>query len=370
MSDLRTELGAVLQAVEPGPPPVEATMRRGRRLRSRRRLAALTGSLAVAVLAAAGYPVLAHLGSAAPAPGPAVITETPGSSAGVVATGTIGDEHWQLSVSGPANQGLCYTGTVGRESLGTVCDLMPRPATAPVSWHVLSNGSYQGMITGVAKDVTYVVLTTKDNQELKLIPVTAGAPGDRFVGFIAPQDLDVTSATAYLSNGQLAPISQFIPPGWTRPGTDSPPEANADLSPAAAGGKSWIVNAQEGPFGTCIGAGHGNHPTSIACTTTAPMTALVAIGVAQAADGSRAIVYGSAPPLATSLRVTLTNGQSFTVEVKTVGTENLWAFSLGQGQGVKSWMALSADGNVAGVSPPPGAVSHSLVLPRLLREGR
>jgi hypothetical protein len=376
MSDLRAELDAVLRAVEPGPPPVEATMRRGRRLRSRRRLTALSGSLAVAVLAVAGYPVLGHLGSAAPGPaGPTGITATPGSSAGVVATGTIGGEHWRLSVAGSAARGLCFSGTVGRGSLGTACDLMAQPAGTPSSWHALDNGSYQGVITGVAPDVAYVVVTERDPQgltELKLTPVSAGQAGDRFIGLVGPKDLDITSATVYLTNGQTAAMAQLTAPGWTRPGGDSPPVAGATLGQVNTDGQTWIVNAQEGSYGTCIGLGSTDGPgRALSCTPEAPMTALAAVGVFEPSADSPPIVYGSAPPAATSLRVTLTDGKSFDVQVRTVGTENLWAFGLGQGQSVTSWTAFSASGMVLGtgrLSPAP--VSHSLVLPRLLREGR
>jgi hypothetical protein len=357
MSDLRTELDAALRAVEPGPPPVEAAMHRGRRLRSRRRLTALAGAVAAVALVAAGYQVLPHsvaLKATVPAASqPAEITVAPGSTAGVVATGTVDGTHWQLSAGRPTARGQCFTGTVGTGSLGTTCDLMPRPATTPASMHVLSNGSYTAMITGVAADVTYVVLTTADRKELRLVPVTVGASGDRFIGLVSPHDFNVTSGTAYLADGKHVPVTQFSPPGWTRAGWSSPPVGNASLGPIMADGQQWIVSAEEGAWGTCVGTGYTNNPSVLSCTTVAPLTALAAVGVANVPAGSPTLVYGSAPPAATSITVTLTNGHSLHVYVHIVGNENLWAFALSPGQSVKSWTAFSAAGKPLGTGSLP-----------------
>jgi hypothetical protein len=352
MSDLRTELDAVLRAVEPGPPPVEAAMRRGRRLRSRRRLTALAGAVAAVALVAAGYQVLPHsvaLKATVPAASqPAGITVVPGSTAGVVATGTVNGTHWQLSVSRPTARGQCFTGTVGTGSLGSACDLMPRSATTPASLQVLSNDSYTAMIIGVAPDVRYVVLTTADRKELRLVPVTVGASGDRFIGLVLPHDFNVTSGPAYLTDGKHVAVAPNTPPGWTRPGENSPPAGNASLGLIMADGQQWLVSAEEGPWGTCVGTGYTDYPSVLSCTTVAPLTALAAVGVANVPAGSPTIVYGSAPPAATSLTVRLTNGHSLHVHVHIVGTEKLWAFALGKGQAVRSWTAYNASGKPLG----------------------
>jgi hypothetical protein len=357
MSDLRTELDEVLQAIEPGLPPVEAAMRRGRRLRSRRRLTALAGAVAAVALVAAGYQALPRsvaLKATVPAASPpAEITVAPGSTPGVVATGTIYGTHWQLSVSDPRAHGQCFTGTVGTGSLGSACDLLPRSATTPASLHVLSNGSYTAMITGVAPDVTYVVLTTADRKELRLVPVTVGASGDRFIGIVSPHDFNFTSATAYLKDGKHVGLAQNAPPGWTRPGGNSPRAGNASLGPIMADGQQWLVSAEEGPWGTCVGTGYTDIPSVLSCTTVAPLTALAAVGVANVPAGSPTLVYGSAPPAATSLTVTLTNGHSLHVYVHIVGTGNLWAFALATGQSVRSWTAFSAAGKPLGTGRLP-----------------
>ena len=257
-------------------------MHRGRRLRSRRRLTALAGAVAAVALVAAGYQVLPHsvaLKATVPAASqPAGITVVPGSTAGVVATGTVDGTHWQLSVSRLTARGQCFTGTVGTGSLGSACDLMPRSATTPASLQVLSNDSYTAMIIGVAPDVRYVVLTTADRKELRLVPVTVGASGDRFIGLVLPHDFNVTSG-AYLTDGKHVAVAPNTPPGWTRPGENSPPVGNASLGPIMADGQQWLVSAEEGP-GTCVGTGYSDYPSVLSCTTVAPLTALAAVGVA------------------------------------------------------------------------------------------
>jgi hypothetical protein len=255
-----------------------------------------------------------------------------------------------LSVTGTPAQGQCFSGTVGTSSLGSACDLTGHPAAVPASWHFLSNGPYQGLMSGVAPDVAYVVLTLSDGHHLKLTPATAGG-GGRFVGIVVPQGSDVTTETAYLANGREMPVEQSTPPGWTRPSPAALSVATADLGPVRDAWQGWTSSAQEGPWGTCFATGDGEFG-AMSCTTAAPLTTLTAIGAAQAWDGSPAIVYGSAPPATASLTVTLAGGHSLHVPVQKVGEEHLWAFSLGNGQVIKSWTAFSASGKQLGTGRP------------------
>jgi hypothetical protein len=352
MSDLRAELDAVLQDTEPGSPPVDAVMRRGRRLKSRRRLSALSAALVVGVLVAAGYatqkaPPKAPAHTVSP---PAGITVTPGlwSDGGVIATGTTDGEPWQVTVTDPASR-QCFSGTVGSASLGFICDVAYPANGVPLAWQLLSDGSHQALITGVAPDVRYVVLTVA-GQQLKLIPVIAD-DGQRYVGLVGPADLTITTGYAYLADGQRQAITQFSPPGWTRADADSPPIGAAALGPVEADGQGWTASAEEGSWGTCIAT--GDMLGLVSCTTAAPLTTLAALGVAYASDGSPAVVYGSAPPDAASLKVTLTDGGILHVPVTTVGNENLWAFAIAGGQVVMSWKAYSSAGKLLGTGGLP-----------------
>jgi hypothetical protein len=327
-------------------------MRRGRRLKSRRRLSALGAALALGVLVAAGY-LTQKAAPKAPAQTvsrPAGVTVTPGlwSDGGVIAMGTTDGEPWQLSVTDPASR-QCFSGTVGSVSLGFICDVASPANGAPLAWQLLSDGSNQALITGVAPDVRYVVLTVS-GQQLKLIPVTAG-DGQRYVGIVGPQDLSITTGYAYLADGQREAIAQFSPPGWTRPGTDSLPIGASALGPVEADGQGWTASAEEGSWGTCFAT--GVMLSLVSCTTAAPLTTLTALGVAYASDGSPAVVYGSAPPHTVALKVTLTDGHTLDVPVTTVGNENLWAFAIGGGQVVMSWTAYNSAGKLLGTGGLP-----------------
>jgi hypothetical protein len=363
MTGLRAELNEALQAIEPTAPPVEAVIRRGRRLRFRRRLTAL-GAAAVAALVAlgvAGYPALtqksAPNASAPPGPRQAGVTVTTpfGSPEGVIATGTVGSQPWLLSVSDSRATGECFTGTVGNGSLGSVCDLAPRLASEPASWHLLSDGSNEALITGVPSDIMYVVVSTSGRQQFMLPAVTVDGRGDRYVGLVVPRGLNVTTGTAYLATGQRVASVRFSPPSMAEPGTsmNSPSLAKAGFRPGeGGGGHGWTATAEQAPWGTCVAASEGAN-RAVSCTTAAPLITLTALGVASTATGLPAIVYGSAQPGAASLTVTLTDGSSQKVPVVAVGSEHLWAFALDKGQAVKNWTAYSAANQPLGTGGPP-----------------
>jgi hypothetical protein len=64
--NLHEQLDDVFEAISPAPAPIEATMKRGTRIRWRRRVVAVTGVAAV-VAAAIGVPLTVHW-QASPAP--------------------------------------------------------------------------------------------------------------------------------------------------------------------------------------------------------------------------------------------------------------------------------------------------------------
>jgi hypothetical protein len=282
------------------------------------------------------------------------VTTPFGSPGGVIATGTVGSQAWQLSVSDSRATGECFTGTVGSGSLGSVCDLAPRPASEPASWHLLSNGSNDALITGVPSAVMYILVSSSSGQQFVLPAVTVDSRGDRYVGLVVPHGLQVTGGTAYLASGQRVASVRFSPPSVADPGTsiNSPSLAMAGFGPGEGGPGGWTATAEQAPWGTCVAAGDGANRV-VSCTTAAPLITLTALGVASVANGSPAIVYGSAQPGAASLTVTLTNGSSQQVPVVAVGSENLWAFALENGQAVRNWTAYDAHGQPLGAGSLP-----------------
>ncbi len=229
MSDLRADLDTALRTIVPGEVPVEAAMRQGRRLQTRRRLAAIAGVAAVAVFAAVGYPALSRTG-AAPRPAPPVqhqrivVTNEPpgmGSPPGLIALGKVGSSSWEVSVDKPDGQHgksalpQCYNVSLSRpggavaggpssSGLGeSSCGLTYAASQEPVTFTGstgFGNGSTALAIGTVAPDVTYIMVTLAGGQQLKLIPVPAY--GVRLVAYVVPLSDGVVKAVAYLGNGQ------------------------------------------------------------------------------------------------------------------------------------------------------------------------
>jgi len=217
MSDLRETLDRALRTADPGEPPVDQAMRRGKGIRLRRRLTAVAGLVVVVAAALTGYRSLS--GSQAlpsPANDPSFVTVTPpgpGSSPGLVASGTIGKQFWHIfvekpTISGAVDGDLCFyglgsaftstpTGTRAAAGSGSpVCG----PATAGADgWFPILGARTLGWADELAPNVAYVDLKLKDGQDLRLIP--AECYGLRLVAFNVLQGTGVASATAYMNEG-------------------------------------------------------------------------------------------------------------------------------------------------------------------------
>jgi hypothetical protein len=115
--DLHEQLEAAFEAITPRPAPVDGAVRRGRAIRVRRRVAVAAGAAAVVAIGVFAVPSLLHK-TASPAPvSPAkpytVTVQAPGprSAPGLIASGTIDSQRWQLTAAkrgagapGPAQQ--------------------------------------------------------------------------------------------------------------------------------------------------------------------------------------------------------------------------------------------------------------------------
>jgi hypothetical protein len=242
MSDLREDLDAALRTVEPGQAPVDAVIRRGRRIRAGRRVAAIAAATLVALAVAVGYPLASRLG-AGPAAQPAdrqpvLVTDmppSPGAPAGMIAVGQVGSTAWQVSVDKPDGHGKsglprCFdialdpgvasrngwfastpiSGSVLANGGSTNCDLQYPGQQAPAALEGSRGNSFYVMAGGVAANVQYIVIRLADGQVLKAIP--HAAYGGRFVAYAAPITDRVVSATAYTEEGQLNSAVPFAPP--------------------------------------------------------------------------------------------------------------------------------------------------------------
>jgi hypothetical protein len=354
VNDLHSELDAALRTITCREAPVEAAMRRGRQIRTRRRIAAVAGVAAVAVFAAVGYPALTRP-AAGPAPTPVqhqpvIVTDIPpglGSpDNGLIALGTIGSARWQVSVKDSGSLGQCIDSRVGTDHLTGGCyqsGMLDYPSDgSPLILQGSNGGSYTVSLGVVAANVTYILLTLTDGQQLKLIPVTSH--GHRYVAFVIPTQLRAVRATAYLGNGQELISVAFTHAGfgvpafvrWTPPGQPEPRTTTALIGSGTVDGHRWSATAYIGPWGTCVEAG-----ASGSCEGSTRMAGTQTIANL---GGAAQVVVGSAAAGVAEVQVTLTDGTSSVVPVTAGGDERLWAFALGKGQHLKRWTAYDATG--------------------------
>jgi hypothetical protein len=359
MSELRESLDQAMRTVTVGEPPVDAAMRRGRAIRHRRRVTVLASALAVAAASGVAYPAVTHLRSA-PAPATThrvVITDIPpgpGSAAGLVASGMIGDKSWRVIVDKPRQLGgagiqQCFSaqGTAFGASQGSAQNCGPQlaPSADPVQFTGSGDGGNEAQVGAVAADVTYLVVTLDDGQQLKLIPVRLY--GTRLVAFAAPMGAGVASAVAYRNDGQYRIAIPASLPGdlpvfgaWLAPGQHGQARATGRVAAGTVDGQAWSVTAYIGPWGVCFTTAPGVAGCDEAI---APLTTTGVLG--SQGSGPPQVVYGTAASAVSYLMVTLTSGQAFRVPVAVVGGQKLFAFALGKGQTLKKWTAYDAAGH-------------------------
>jgi hypothetical protein len=353
----------------------------------------LAGALAVAAVAA-GYPALTG-SAAAPAPatgpGPAPspgqggmavsaypapgATQAPGglaSKTGEIAAGTVGDMKWTVSIvpPGPKNPvpaDSCYviSVNVGSAITGSCHDILAPishglGASQPAAFMALSDNANATVVGEASADVTYLIVTFTDGRQLKLIPVTAS--GHRYVAWMAPLSMTVASVTAHLGgpysdSGQTATAIPFQHPGWLpafglwqQEGDTAPPRGTQVIMVGQVNGHASKVTAYEGPWGTCFVT---SQPSGW-CVPVAKLAATTLIDFAGANPAG--LGFGAAAPGVASVRITFSNGKTFTAHPVGVGNEDLFAFPLSKGVTAVSWTAYDAAGHQVGSGPAgPGA---------------
>lgn len=399
MNELHEDLDRALRTMTFSEAPIELAKRRGRRVRARRRAALLAGALVVAAVAA-GYPALARVSAAPPAPAagrgtpaphksPAshdpVLIEGPSGTTraasgltdkdGGVAWGTIGKEKWGVTVRGPGAANpvpadSCYNVGTSAGTLGSSCnDLTVQLASDftrngdPAAFTGLSEGTTEVTIGVAAPDVTFFVVTFTDGQRLKLIPVTTG--GHRYITWVAPVSMAVASVVAHLGgpysdSGLTAVAVPFDQPGrfpifglWQQAGQAAPPR-DALIIGGTTGGHHWQSTAFEGPWGTCF-------LTSSGTTVCVPVKRLTTTAIIGGWGGdSPGPAFGSAAPGVALVRVTLSNGKTASVKPVGVGNEDVFAFATGKGVSPVSWTAYDKSGHqVAAGSAKTGLVVNA-----------
>jgi hypothetical protein len=355
--ELRARLGALLAQAEPGPAPVEVTMRHGRARRTRRR-ALVAGSLAVIAAVAVATPPLLRRHAAAPQPaaGETVTVQPPGRGAapGVIATGTVNGRPWTAVLNGTAADPSASF-RPDFPILGGV--VMGQELTGPTTAALASigNGRSTGYVGPVAAPVRYLLVTLSDHQVLSLRPVPWR--GHRYVAFMVPDKLALLTAVSYGRHGEISYTIPFNSAGaasfvtWLRPGQAGQARASVRFGPDTAGGKPAGPDASghAGPWGLCIvtRSPTGSGADCVATGDRARQTSLVSPFISGGGDTN----IGFARTDVAYLRLSRSDGAVLTAPVARIAGYGLFAFPLAGSQRISHWAAYGADGTRLGSGP-------------------
>jgi hypothetical protein len=356
---LRERLDGVLEAITPSPAPVAATLRRGRTIRTRRRIGVAAG-LAAAVGIALAAPSLAHQVARQQPVTPVehrwvvtVYPPGPHSSPGEIAWGTIDRKRWEIvmtSASGP--QGQCME--IGQSLASALCGAQPMTASAdpssPVSMESTDDNGVTYQAGVVQPDIARMVITLADGTKLTLRPYTLY--GQRWVAFAVPTKLAIANATIYSRQSELA---YAIPYGdefvtWLRPGERGLPRATYVIGSGVVNGVAWSVILHAGPWGYCFSTG--------TCAPPLPRTATNGYFIGSTSGGGWTIV-GEASPSVAYVAGTLSDGSTVRVRAVDVGGPKLWAWPMPRGLYLRRVVFYSASGHQiavqSGAKYPPRA---------------
>jgi hypothetical protein len=344
VSDLRENLDQMLRTVDPGPAPVDAVVRRGKRIRTRRRL--ITGACAVAVVAfaVAGYPALTHE-QAAPAPTPVThrpsvtdIPPGPGAPKNLLASGMINGTPWKVVSEQQAKQQCFVAYDPGWRGVGAVgdCERGAPGAARPVAFQGFEVGGRDAVTIGTVRaDVQYVLITLADGTQLKLIPVAVH--GRRYVAFPSAGAVPVASATVYVtSGGQGGTAIPFNAPdgvpmfaAWLQPGQHQESQLRQVVAADSSPGQPWSLTAYAGPWGICLVESGATGAVTVSATTCLDAAPRVTEILGSFGGGLPQVFYGSATAVVSQLQITLSDGSVIQVVPVQVGDAKLFAFACG-----------------------------------------
>ena len=361
--DLHGQLEAAFEAITPRPAPVDGAVRRGRAIRVRRHMAVAAGAAAVVAIGVFAVPSLLQR-PAAPAPAAPVGRYTvtvqapaPRSAPGLIASGTIDGQRWQLTAGGKFGGGGNLSGqnfTTSGPAFGGDAGSQPGAALAvdsadPVSFSdlALTSGPVQVQYGAVRADVTYVAVRLDNGTVLVLHPVAVS--GVRAVAFAVPVGARVAGATAYSRHGEIAAAIPFNAPNgvaafgvWLTPGQHGLARASGRIGSGTVNGRAWSVTAYLGPWGICIQA----PATGITSAFCVPATSDLDSGATSMNGDGLTVAAGHAPPSTAWVIVNQPYGTTTKVWPVTVGGQKLFAVQVQTGPNPLSWTAYDNSGHV------------------------
>jgi hypothetical protein len=263
---LQARLAPALEDLVPGPAPLAAIIRDGRRVRVRRRISLTTGLAAAAVLVIAGSLTLPSLLSRTAVVPPLTthyhVTVTPPgpkSPNGLIAAGTVNGVPWSVRAERESHGAYLFTGLniYASTSIGNLPGRYARGDPLDGILGSLSQSAYQ--VEAVRADVVLVHVTLTDGQVLRLLPIAAtGARNASLIAFAVPDYRDVVRIEAFGKHGEIGYTvpwtghSWLYTGRWLKPDQPALPQPRtAVIGSGTAFGQSWRALVAVGPWGWC-----------------------------------------------------------------------------------------------------------------------
>jgi hypothetical protein len=329
------------------------------------------GAAAVVAAGVVAVPSLRHSASEYPATSYTATVRPPGphSTPGLIASGTVNGQRWQIVAGRPGAGGagrgqqiFLATGPAldsGSASTSVPTDLLK--TRDPVLFLGLSCGPTQVQFGEVRADVSTVKVRLGNGSTLTLHPATVW--GVRMVAFAIPMGAPVVSATAYSARGDIATAIPWNEPGqmasfalWLRPGQHGPARASGSIGSGSYRGSTWSATAHVGPWGVCLEAGAAGSSVS-SCMGATSMSGL-GTNTMLCSDGPTAVAVGSAGASVARVVVTAPGGKTTTVHPAAVGAFRFFAFPLDRGPKAWKWTAYDSSGHKVAsgtVTPTPNS---------------
>lgn len=356
--DVRDRIGAALDQIIPPPAPVLAVMRRGRRVRVRRR-AGLAVGLAVVLLAIVITPRLVHHLGLPPSPSPAaeqpkLTIEPVGPEAvrGLIAQGTINGSPWTIRLARMGKR-LCIEASDGP---GMACQRPGafRTSGAPVSLQGGGDVSRYFLAGPVASTVRQVRLVLSDRAVLRVDSVRYGR--QRWIGMEMPGELRIMKAIAYSVHGEVghaipfyesrAGIPTFV--DWQRPGETGQPRITRRVGSGLSAGQRWSATEHTGPWGYCMTVLLAGQNQGTDCTSefSAEGNGMTSSSGSESTSGNLPWWFvGAVPTSVRYLEFAISDGRTIRVRAVAAGMESFYAFALGAPNlRVTSWDAYDSAG--------------------------
>jgi len=352
--DLRRRLGGVLEAVDPSPAPVAATVRRGRLIRIRRQVTIAVG-LAVVVGAAAGVPGLLRPAPREPqAAAKAKITVTqlgPRAAGGVIGSGTINGKRWRLVVrpqgsGGAGSKDLCFL-VSGAVSADQAC-YGATPAggghSDPAAFNTIGAHPAQVQYAVVSSQVTRIAVTLAGGTVLELHPTEAD--GRRYVAFAIPLPLAIDRVIAYAGQAEISHAIPFSTASgdtvgaWLTPGQAGPPRVRRVVGSGFTDGTSWSQGVHAGPWGYCF-----TGPLSGCFDTVARSMGNRVASITGGGSGATNWAFGTAGADVRYVRASLSGGHRVRASAVDVGGPRFFVFAIPKGERLISVGWYTASGH-------------------------